>query len=272
VHVPVDPVGAAKFTSGCEAAKAVLAGKEPKVADAGFARDLGAAVTAAGYPTASDAQIFRAPPGSALAQVGEPIGQRDAPGAASHVAERDRHEVAEHGRDADRPARCEVAGGKDVEVRDGVLEAERDEGGDREEDREDPPGDVGRREGQPDREADERVAEQPAEESLDRAERELGVGDGGGRPADIPAIEPDRWASATAPKAPAAFPASTTAQLRSRARVPTRRAAQAMVISALPVKSSAPPTSTSTRPRAKAAPPSSRVGPKPSVLPVTTSV
>ncbi|MFM8679088.1 MAG: MFS transporter [Alphaproteobacteria bacterium] len=77
-----NPVGTAKFTSGCDVAKAALArssvmyktepqaagfaatvtigGKELKVADAGFAKDLGAAVTAAGYPTATDAQIVRA--------------------------------------------------------------------------------------------------------------------------------------------------------------------------------------------------------------------
>ena len=77
-----NPVGTAKFTSGCDVAKAALArssvmykteaqapgfaatvtvaGKEMKVADASFAKDLAAAVTAAGYPTASDAHIVRA--------------------------------------------------------------------------------------------------------------------------------------------------------------------------------------------------------------------
>jgi Na+/melibiose symporter-like transporter len=77
-----NPVGTAKFTSGCDIAKAALArssvmyrtepqaagfaatvsvaGKELKVADAGFARDLGAALTAAGYPGASNPTIVRA--------------------------------------------------------------------------------------------------------------------------------------------------------------------------------------------------------------------
>jgi MFS family permease len=77
-----NPVGTAKFTSGCDVAKAALArssvmyrtepqapgfaatvtiaGKELKAADAAFAKDMAAAVTAAGYPTATDAQIVRA--------------------------------------------------------------------------------------------------------------------------------------------------------------------------------------------------------------------
>jgi MFS family permease len=77
-----NPVGTAKFTSGCDIAKAALArssvmyrtepqapgfaatvtiaGKELKAADAAFAKDMAAAITAAGYPTASDANIVRA--------------------------------------------------------------------------------------------------------------------------------------------------------------------------------------------------------------------
>jgi MFS family permease len=77
-----NPVGTAKFTSGCDIAKAALArssvmyktepqqpgfaatvtvaGKELKVADANFGKDLGAAVTAAGYPGASNPTIVKA--------------------------------------------------------------------------------------------------------------------------------------------------------------------------------------------------------------------
>jgi MFS family permease len=76
-----NPVGTAKFTSGCDVAKAALArgsvmyktepqaagfaatvsvgGKELKVADANFAKDLGAAITAAGYPGASNPTIVK---------------------------------------------------------------------------------------------------------------------------------------------------------------------------------------------------------------------
>ena len=77
-----NPVGTAKFTSGCDIAKAALArgsvmyktepqaagfaatvsvaGKELKVADAGFAKDLGASLTAAGYPGAANPSIVKA--------------------------------------------------------------------------------------------------------------------------------------------------------------------------------------------------------------------
>ncbi|MNG02337.1 hypothetical protein D3C84_853630 [compost metagenome] len=48
--------------------------------------------------------------------------------------------------------------------------------------------------------------------------------------------------------------------------------AQAMASRLLPVNSSAPPITTSTRPRQKPRPPSRRVTPKPSSLPVTTTV
>jgi hypothetical protein len=77
-----NPVGTAKFTSGCDIAKAALArsavmykvepqstgfkatvtvaGKELAVADANFARDLGGAITAAGYPGATNPTIVKA--------------------------------------------------------------------------------------------------------------------------------------------------------------------------------------------------------------------
>jgi MFS family permease len=77
-----NPVGTAKFTSGCDLAKAALArsavmyqvepqaagfkatvsvaGKELQVADTNFARDLGAALTAAGYPGATNPTIVKA--------------------------------------------------------------------------------------------------------------------------------------------------------------------------------------------------------------------
>lgn len=58
-----------------------------------------------------------------------------------------------------------------------MLEAERDESRDREDDRQDVAGHFMRREAQPDREADQDVAENAAEERLAEAERDLGLAD-----------------------------------------------------------------------------------------------
>ena len=104
-------------------------------------------------------------------------------GAAGEIAEGHRHEIAQYVGDTDVGVE-ENSERDEIHIGHAVFETRRDESGDREDDGQDLVGDRPASHREPDREADEDIAQDAAEERFAEGQRHLRRGDGDRRPAD----------------------------------------------------------------------------------------